>query len=328
MSEVESQSPPVRATRHEVSFDARLESVEQGQAEVKVVSAEIVDLSIGGIAVRVAQSLPVASTWVVRLDPLLCSAFQETAVVRWCRQDDDGQWRCGFQFVSALELFVQSGIGLQQAVTDLGDKALPSGAAATAATTSSPTSPGGGAIAFGQHAVAQGLSHINCLADQGLNVTGDVLDCQLVSSGPLVVTGQLAGGTTEIRHTFWAKELGHADGRATTVVIGGLPSDYAVLDQVPKRMASYAQLLEAYQAELDEKQALGDDADHATRERIMELEFQVIETQDKQAQLQQKYDKLLEHYRTNHPVKITVETEIHAGVKIVYNGQESNIRST
>ncbi len=69
-----------------------------------VIEAELVDLSRGGIGLRVAASLAVSESITVRLeDEASKLKLTRSATVRWARRDAEGKWAIGCRFDEQMD---------------------------------------------------------------------------------------------------------------------------------------------------------------------------------------------------------------------------------
>ncbi len=304
------------AKRHAVDIPGRIESAAPDEAgRIRVEAVRIEDISAGGVAFSLAGIVSAGSTWMLRLDPTVGSAYCETIVIRWVAPGEEGRHRCGAQIVSGSELFLKAGLSLADIVGD-----LPQSRTAGVATR--------GMLILDQPVALAALSNVVCRARAALHVAGDLLGCELDAARELVVGGALAGGQTCSGAAVAVGELCHKDGRETRLILGAIPEAQLLLQRVPEQLAEYDRTLTEMRSKIDQLEALGDDANHEQREQLTELMFEAPEIETKRQRLEEKVEQLQEIARAKRQVSLKVEHRIHPGVTLHLDNQTYIIEQT
>lgn len=307
-------SRPVRAKRHEVNFVGRLESVSNGDSDAHTLEIDIVDLSSGGAAILTNQHIDAQSTWILRLEPLLCPGFSEAVVIRWCRKDGE-RFRCGIQFISGAALFLQAGLGLQTAVDglDIPENEPSKFEAVNTGGTSS--------VQFIEPATAESFSGVHVRTENKINISGSMIDCHASLGGPIVIGQCLAGGHLSTSDTVQVATLGQPD-CTTSLAIGSLPKSNILVARVPKQLDIFEKQIKEAEGELASLSDSEGEMAHSDRERVMELEFKLPDLLEKRSILQGKFDELLNLYKDKINIEVRVEEILYEGVLIECYGRK------
>ena len=192
--------------------------------------------------------------------------------------------------------------------------------------TSASDTPPHASVTFVQAAVVGQIANVQLSTEKELVVMGSMMDCQASLGGALRVNECISGGRIATSDTIHAATLGRTSS-STVLVLGSPSKGNALIAQVPKQLESFDQQIQTIEKDLAYISNHGSQIGHSTRERVMELEFELTSLEEKRATLQRKYDELLGVYRDKIRIEVQVEEVIHAGVVIEHEGRSHQISS-
>ena len=305
-----------RQERHDVRVEARIESLEPSEdGSVRVETVQITDISTGGVGFVAQNKIESGSTWSLRDVPQAGMSFSESIVIRWTAPLDDGKYNCGAQYMSGLNLFAKSGVGLDKLVNDLN-----SSPEKTSVVSKMGFAESDEAITFGN------MNNLEFHARGHLTVKGSINNCRIdASNGIAIPNGTIIGGRTQVSGQLAVASLGSPDADTTELFIGGKSEVDELLSRVPEHIATLDDKIGEMEKEIMMIEAVGNDATHSQRERHMSILYEMPDMQSQKERLLEKAEKLREIQSQQQQTEVLIDKTLYPGVVFCMSGRRYEI---
>ena len=288
-----------RHERRNVHIEAHIEP--ESGADLRRLSVVVEDLSSTGARLRCPQSIEKGTVWRLWLGPGGSRLTSLPFFVHWEAGEEDGSWVCGVEFVVDPAVFSLCGIeaGLPGPGSSR-DNNLPTG------------EPHVGVL-HAQTLRAESLAYMNCHASGDVTLTKSAVHCSLdIEGGLRAPEASVVGGRVAAIRAVEVRELGDAEGTPTEVVLGSSARAEALLSLVPRELVKIGDKLNSMQAEREMLRGL-EEPDHADRERLTEIEFEIAEVEAGRQTLESNESRLRAVVRKKAEYALTVHGTLHRG---------------